>query len=85
MSDYCRANCSRVNEFNDGWEWFCNRLDVGFSIDFDFRCSLINFSDRFHVSKICDGVIDWDSQADVRSDVQDGFIVLLTRRRSGWT
>ena len=20
VSDYCRANCSRVNEFNDGWE-----------------------------------------------------------------
>ena len=66
VSDYCRANCSRVNEFNNGWEWFCNRIIVGttpYFVHFEFRCNLSNF-DSVDVQYICDGVIDCDSQAD---------------------
>ena len=64
LHDYCRENCSHINEFNDGWENFCADIYLWPPYDFMFWCGYNNTEERVHISALCDGVVDCKNQAD---------------------
>ncbi|KAL5269382.1 hypothetical protein ACHWQZ_G003018 [Mnemiopsis leidyi] len=65
LVEYCQTNCSYVENFDDGWIRYCDHIVKGYLIDFEFQCDVQQTSfERYHVSKICDGVFDCTNQLD---------------------
>ena len=66
VSEYCQANCSHVEKFEDGWERFCNHTRVNFDtlVGYSFQCDPKDWVESFSVNHICDGEIDCRNQAD---------------------
>ena len=72
VAEYCQANCSHVENFDDGWIRFCSHITKGFHMDYEFVCEeeyVMNQRNnpRFHISQICDGKFDCENQYDERN------------------
>ena len=69
VSNYCKQNCSHIDNFDDVWKNYCDNLYYGGfrtdRLDFVYYCELEPvLSDGHHITALCDEKIDCENGAD---------------------
>ena len=66
--EFCRSNCSHIENFKDGWGKFCNHIVGGIdSYPFSFVCNVsadYNSGQNYPLENVCDGKTDCSNGAD---------------------
>ena len=64
IAEFCHANCTHVDGFENGWENFCDHIWTGYPILHVFRCKPKDFTEIYSLHYMCDGEVNCDNQAD---------------------
>ena len=65
LPEYCLANCSHVDGFDDGWGKYCKNILSGLTFHlYNFVCNTTDISEIYALEQLCDGKTDCSNGAD---------------------
>ena len=63
-SEYCHANCSHIENFENGWERFCDHIVTVTYKPMQFFCERGDHAEQYTLAHVCDGEVDCSNAAD---------------------
>ena len=62
--EYCHANCSHIENFENGWDRFCDHIVSVYHRPMQFFCEQGDYTEQYSLAQVCDGEVDCNNAAD---------------------